>query len=275
MAYEEFWQPLLAVYDQGEAKAIARLVMEVEFGLSMTDIVCGKVSAIDGQALLHIRERLLAGEPVQYVLGKATFGDYIFKVAPGVLIPRPETFELCQWVVSRNSESGITNILDIGTGSGCIACTLAAELPQAQVTAWDISHDALDIAAENARQNHVDVTFEQVDILDAPPIPQPLWDIIVSNPPYVCRSERPDMEPHVLNHEPELALFVPDDDPLLFYRSIAHYAKTALKPGGRVFFEINPLYAKQLRMLMEELGFGRTIVKDDQFGKERFLCIYE
>lgn len=291
MSFEEFWQPLAAVYDRGEAKAIARTVMEVAYGLTMTDIVCGRLQTLDEQALLQIRQRLLTGEPVQYVLGEVSFGDRLFTVGRGVLIPRPETFELCQWILTNNErdirhkESGLTSILDIGTGSGCIACTLAAELPQARVTAWDISQDALNIAAENAKRHQVDVTFEQVDILVACcnglAIPEsaverdwqsPLWDIIVSNPPYICQNERAGMEPNVLNHEPELALFVPDNDPLLFYRSIAQYAQQALAPGGQLFFEINPLYAEPLEELLSAMGYIHIEIRNDQFGKRRFIA---
>ena len=310
MSFEEFWQPLLAVYDKGEAKAIARTVMEMAFGLTMTDIVCGRVQTLDEQALLHVRQRLMKGEPVQYVLGEASFGDRLFTVSPAVLIPRPETFELCQWIITNsecgmrnsefgihNSEFGIKRILDIGTGSGCIACTLAAELPQVQVTAWDISPDALTIAAENTKRHHVDVTFEQVDILDpswrgkatgrrvsgnfAIPDSQvggdlqsPPWDIIVSNPPYICQNERAGMEANVLNHEPDLALFVPDDDPLLFYRSIANYALHSLAPDGQLFFEINPLYAEQLKEQLTSMGFIHTEIRNDQFGRKRFMVCY-
>lgn len=315
MTFEEFWQPLQAVYDRGEAKAIARLAMEMAYGLTLTDIVSGQVQTLDEEPLLAIRQRLMTGEPVQYVLGKAYFGNRLFSVCYNVLIPRPETFELCRLVIAnyelrmtnsefgirnsefgfRNSAFGTTYILDIGTGSGCIAVTLAAELPQARVTAWDVSQEALNIAKENATSHHVDVTFEQVDIL-APcrrgfAIPAPTnvggnlqsvgrdlqshpWDIIVSNPPYICQCERAGMEANVLEHEPELALFVPDDDPLLFYRSIARYAQHALAPDGLLFFEINPVYAGALEELLHSMGFIHTEMRKDQFGKERFICTY-
>ena len=274
MTYEEFWHPLQTLYDTGEAKAIARTVLEVCFNLTMTDILCGKVtqlSANDQNKLEKILQRLLTGEPVQYVLGEADFGGKTFLVEPGVLIPRPETYELCEWVLE---ERGI-NILDIGTGSGCIAITLALGIPEAKVTAWDISDKALKIAAENAKRANVNVSFEQVDILAPLPFtlhPSPLtYDIIVSNPPYILNKERARMERNVLDYEPELALFVPDDDPLLFYRAIARYAIRALKPDGRLFFEINPLCINDLQQMLNNEGFSHTEVRNDQFDKQRFI----
>ena len=264
MSYEELWTPLTKLYDAREAKAIARLVMEDRFGLTMADVLCGKTG--DDAVLRHIQQRLLQGEPVQYVLGVAEFGGRQFRVAPGVLIPRPETLELCQWV---EEERG-TTILDIGTGSGCIACTLAAELPEAQVTAWDISEAALSVARENAKRTNVHVSFEQVDALNIPLTPDK-WDIIISNPPYICEQERATMERHVLDYEPSLALFVPDDDPLLFYRAIADYARQSLTAGGSLFFEINPLYAEQLKSLLSAMSYHHIEVRDDQYGKPRMI----
>ena len=213
----------------------------------------------------------MTGEPVQYVLGEADFGGKTFLVEPGVLIPRPETYELCEWVLE---ERGI-NILDIGTGSGCIAITLALGIPEAKVTAWDISDKALKIAAENAKRANVNVSFEQVDILAPLPFtlhPSPLtYDIIVSNPPYILNKERARMERNVLDYEPELALFVPDDDPLLFYHAIARYAIRVLKPDGRLFFEINPLCINDLQQMLNNEGFSHTEVRNDQFDKQRFI----
>lgn len=277
MDYEAFWKPLTQIYEMGEAKAIARLVMEVRFGLSMTDILCGKTG--EDTEMKAIQQRLLTGEPVQYVLGEAEFGGRSFHVEPGVLIPRPETYELCQWIVEEEGgrrKEEKCSILDIGTGSGCIACTLAAELPQAQVTAWDISDDALRIATDNARRLGVNVTFRKADILQFTVHNHQLsiinhqLSIIVSNPPYICHHERAKMARNVLEHEPELALFVPDEDPLLFYRAIARYAAKALKPGGSLYFEINPLYADALLALLHAEGFSHTEIRNDQFGKQRF-----
>lgn len=170
-------------------------------------------------------------------------------------------------------------MLDIGTGSGCIAITLATEIPEAKVTAWDISEKALEVARENARHNNVCVTFEQVDVLNISTTSKESstgqvlgsFDLIVSNPPYICNKEHATMEANVLNHEPHTALFVPDDDPLLFYRAIARYGLTALKPGGRLYFEINPLYADALRDMLSMMSWHDIEIKEDQFGKQRFI----
>ena len=220
MGFRELWQPLCGLYGADEAKAIARLVLEVKYGLTMADILYGKMEQLDSQALQALQDRLLTGEPVQYVLGEAEFGGRRFLVDRRVLIPRPETYELCQLIL--NSQFSIRNsqfsILDIGTGSGCIACTLAADLPGADVTAWDISADALDVARENARRLDVSVTFQQRDALTLPLDTPSHWSLIVSNPPYICDHERAAMAPNVVDYEPAQALFVPDDDPLRFYR---------------------------------------------------------
>jgi release factor glutamine methyltransferase len=168
----------------------------------------------------------------------------------------------------------LCTLLDIGTGSGCIAITLAAEMPEAEVTAWDISAEALSVACENAKRTHVHVSFEQVDILHLPSSVIHLtsaFDLIVSNPPYICNKERATMEANVLEHEPHTALFVPDDDPLLFYRAIAQYASTALKPGGWLYFEINPLYAKPLRDMLNMMLYHDIEIKEDQYGKQRMI----
>ena len=271
MTYPEFWRPLTALYGEGEAKAVARLVMEEHFGLSMADVLCGRMG--DEAELRQIQQRLLTGEPVQYVLGRAEFGGRWFHVAPGVLIPRPETYELCQWCLPSDPSGWRGNILDIGTGSGCIACTLAAELPHAKVAAWDISEAALAIAQDNARRLHVNVTFSQIDILQLSIINCQLsiYDVIISNPPYICQRERTAMERNVLDYEPSLALFVPDDDPLLFYRAIADYARQALKPDGALYFEINPLYAAELQSLLSKMTYHAIELREDQYGKPRMM----
>ena len=281
MTYNELWRQLTQVYDDYEAKAIARMVYEVRFGLMPSDLFIGKdtqLSTDDQKLLAEITQRLLTGEPIQYVLGEAEFGGRTFHVEPGVLIPRPETYELCQWIMEerrgKREEGRNTSILDIGTGSGCIACTLAAELADAEVTAWDISDDALRIATENAKRTNVHVSFEKVDVLNTSLLnrerPATGLDIIVSNPPYICNKERATMERNVLEHEPELALFVPDDDPLLFYRTIARFAAKALNPSGALYFEINPLYVSEMQQMLSKEGFSHTEIRNDQFGKQRF-----
>lgn len=281
MTYNELWRQLTQVYDDYEAKAIARMVYEVRFGLMPSDLFIGKdtqLSTDDQKLLAENTQRLLTGEPVQYVLGEAEFGGRTFHVEPGVLIPRPETYELCQWIMEerrgKKEEGRNASILDIGTGSGCIACTLAAELADAEVTAWDISDDALRIATENAKRTNVHVSFEKVDVLNTSLLnrerPATGLDIIVSNPPYICNKERATMERNVLEHEPELALFVPDDDPLLFYRTIARFAAKTLNPGGALYFEINPLHVSEMQQMLSEEGFSHTEIRNDQFGKQRF-----
>ncbi len=280
MTYEQLWRPLAQIYDESEAKAVTRMVLDVRFHLSMADILSGKMELLPAeqqQELQLIVQRLLTGEPVQYVLGVADFGPRQFHVTPSVLIPRPETFELCQWVTEslklKEVRSEPLTILDIGTGSGCIACTLAAELPDAQVTAWDLSEAALCVARENARQLGVSVTFEERNAL-LPPNDRDRWDIIVSNPPYIAESERATMERNVLDFEPEEALFVPDYDPLMYYRAIAQYAHKALKPFGELFFEINPRFAQYMlrdEECMFQSDWGGITLREDLFGKQRFL----
>ena len=277
MNYEEFWHRLTPIYDADEAKAIARLVLDVRFGLSWTDIICGKtdsISADEQDELEHLVQRLETGEPVQYVLGEAEFGGRTFHVEPGVLIPRPETYELCHWVWEEGGKrkmEGDYNILDIGTGSGCIAITLAAEIPNAQVTAWDISDDALRIAHENACTLSATVTFEHRDILSSSADDNRTWDVIVSNPPYIQPSERDGMEENVLSYEPHIALFAPEDRPILFYQRIAGYAWQSLNAKGILFFELNPLTAQEVFNHVQQLGFSDVEILNDQYGKQRFL----
>lgn len=274
MSYENCWHRLTKRYDADEAKAIVRWVLDVRFNLSWADILCDRVSALsaDDQAELErIIVRLEQGEPVQYVVGVAYFCGRQFHVGPGVLIPRPETEELCQWCLSTVAEGWGGRILDIGTGSGCIACTLAAERPHAKVAGWDISFKALRIASANAETLGADVHFELMDILTLSKDEPNRWDIIVSNPPYVCEREKEQMEHHVLDHEPSLALFVPDDDPLMFYRAIAGYSVMTLTPGGQLFLEINPMYADNLVGLLQDSGLTDIEVRNDQYGKQRMI----
>lgn len=262
---------LTPLYDEREAQAIARMVAEDAFGLTTTDIYMGKVSELstdDGTKLVEIMRRLCNGEPIQYVLGHAGFYGRSFGVGQGVLIPRPETERLIPLLA--DAADGEFSLLDIGTGSGCIAITAALEYPKARVSAWDISPTALSIAQANARKMGASVAFALQDALKAPHDVEK-WDVVVSNPPYICEQERASMAPNVVDHEPEIALFVPDDDPLRFYRPITRYASAALKPGGRLLFEINPLYADPLLRLILDTGFAHAEAIDDQFGKQRFI----
>ena len=311
MEYEELWHRLTHIYDAGEAKAIVRWVLDVRFALSWTDILCGKVtelSAHDQTELEKIMQRLEKGEPVQYIIGVTDFFGRQFHVAPGVLIPRPETEELCRWIlasdkhglartvreishqsdtkdreISHQSDNEVrvspsqsdALILDIGTGSGCIAITLALELPDAKVTAWDISDDALRIAAGNAKCLGANVTFKHRDVLDSSLFTldssHPKWDLIVSNPPYIQPIECDEMAKNVLDYEPQIALFAPEDNPIVFYQCIGDYSWQHLNPGGLLFFELNPLTADQVCDSLRMTGFKEIEIHKDQFGKPRFL----
>lgn len=212
--------------------------------------------------------RLAQGEPLQYVLGSAPFCGLRFNVDSRVLIPRPETAELVEWVAQECGTSG--SLLDVGTGSGCIAVTLAQKLPCWKVQGWDISDGALEVARENSRLNGTDVKFRKVDILNAGE-PDCRFDVIVSNPPYVLEREKDQMEDTVLLHEPHTALFVPDNDALLFYRAIVEFGKKSLVPGGALYFEINPLEAEPLRLMLSEVGFHNLELRKDIFGKQRMI----
>lgn len=284
MTYTSLWHRLTGVYPATEAQAVVRMLLEELAGLSLADLYAGGIDRLDDAQRQQIERgmaRLEEGEPIQYVLGRACFCGRSFAVAPGVLIPRPETEELCRLImITHPSES--LNILDIGTGSGCIAITLALEMPDAEVEAVDISPEALAIAEANAARLGAKVSFHQYDILseDSPPLGSgwewvapstPKYDIIVSNPPYICERERADMERNVLDYEPHTALFVPDDDPQLFYRTIGQKALTMLAPGGILCFEINPLYCDQLIELLRSQGYGEVEAVSDSFGKRRFV----
>ena len=288
MTYDDIWRRLAGVYDQREARAVARMLVEEKFSLSFADIICGGVEALseaDKQWIEAAVKRLEQGEPIQYVLGWAWFGGLKFNVRSGVLIPRPET----EWLVDNicahpaPSNDRPLRILDIGTGSGCIALSIKQRLPETYVEAWDISTEALSIAADNARSLGLDVVWRQQDALNITPnvlsttpndnsvVPDsPLWDVIVSNPPYICERERTDMARNVLEHEPSTALFVPDTDPLMFYRAITRYAVGSLNEGGRLLFECNTLYAGDTARMMADEGMTATQVYDDCFGKPRF-----
>lgn len=271
--YRALWQDLLPRYDHREAKAIARTLLEERYGLTLTDIVCGGVAQLaphEQEDLGLMMARLSAGEPIQYALGSAPFCGRSFHVAPGVLIPRPETEQLVHMTIDVAKQYDHAAILDIGTGSGCIAITAALETPEATVSAWDISSSALQIARDNAAALHAKVCFREQDALHAPTDDTALWDVVVSNPPYVMLKERATMADHVLQHEPETALFVPDDDPLCFYRAIAQYGCHALRTGGTLLFEINPLLAQEMLQLLEDEGYVQNRLIADDFGRQRF-----
>lgn len=270
MTYRELWRTLEPLYGNGEARAITDYVLDVCFGLSKADILCGAVDEMTAEKTAELNKifgRLTEGEPVQYVLGRAEFCGRWFDVRPGVLIPRPETEELCAWITADSKASASPKVLDIGTGSGCIAITLQLDMPESKVTAWDISADALDVARENAQQLGANVNFVKLDALNAKPEGE--WDVIVSNPPYICEKEKKDMAVNVLEHEPHTALFVPDADPLLFYRAITRLAVQTLNKGGRLYFEINPIYADDTCRMMQAEGMTAVELRSDMYGKQR------
>ena len=353
MTYSEIWHRIATSYDDGEARAIARILIEELFGLSYTDIVCGateQLSADDTLRLDTAVRRIEQGEPLQHVLGYADFCGNRFSVNSSVLIPRPET----EWLVDEGAKlmdgciasdetqhkapHSPKRILDIGTGSGCIAISLKLRLGDAYVEAWDISEEALRTAQDNADALKAEVTFRKRDALKAEgeclqggalvssapteqtmdsinsnegalvssaptgqtmdsinsnegalvsstPTEQAMdsinyseanilaapWDLIVSNPPYICDSERSAMDDNVLLHEPHTALFVPDDDPLRFYRAIARYALLTLNIGGSLLFECNTRYAEATGTMLRDMGFEEVTVSDDCFNLPRFV----
>ena len=319
MTYSEIWHRIATSYDDGEARAIARILIEELFGLSYADIVCGateQLSADDTLRLDTAVRRIEQGEPLQHVLGYADFCGNRFCVNGSVLIPRPET----EWLVDEGAKlmdgciasdetqhkapHSPKRILDIGTGSGCIAISLKLRLGDAYVEAWDISEEALCTAQDNADALKAEVVFRKRDALKAEeedyseeeclqggalvssaPTEQAMdsinyskanilaapWDLIVSNPPYICDSERSAMDDNVLLHEPHTALFVPDDDPLRFYRAIARYALLTLNTGGSLLFECNTRYAEATGTMLRDMGFEEVTVSDDCFSLPRFV----
>lgn len=263
---------LSPIYGDSEARWLFRTIMEhlkgwnqVELALradkEVSDFIVGRVDEAVG--------RLLKGEPVQYIYGDTYWYGMTLKVSPAVLIPRPETEELVDIIVKNNPKSDL-KVLDICTGSGCIAVALARSLNFPEVSGIDISDDALAIASANADALKVKVNFSKADALSLPEI-ENTFDIIVSNPPYVLESEKSGMDKNVLDHEPHIALFVPDNDGLKFYKAIALYAKRALTDKGRLYFEINPLTAGQLKSWMEGEGWNDVELLTDMYGKTRFM----
>lgn len=217
-------------------------------------------------------KRLSTGEPLQYVIGTVPMCGLSFQVDRRVLIPRPETAELVEWVASDLKGRKEGRLLDIGTGSGCIAVTLSHMFPEWKIEGWDISGDALELAESNNRLNCTGVTFRKVDILgDIDSLDGFRYDVIVSNPPYIAESESSGMEHTVLDYEPYSALFVPDDDPLLFYRAIADSGRGLLSQGGSLYFEINPLYADELLPMLRFKGYDKAELRNDISGKPRFV----
>ena len=275
--FRQIVDTLVPKVEEREARALAFVVLEDAFGLSHTDIYLGKDTAFsedDTIRLEKILRRLEQGEPVQYVIGTAQFCDLTFRVTPDTLIPRPETEELVGWVASLLPFEAPCSVLDVGTGTGCIAISLAKQFPNAQVTAWDISEEALAVAQQNAETNGVTVDFCQKDVLEvvnesAASAPSSDALYIVSNPPYICERERAEMEAHVLDYEPASALFVPDADPLLFYRALARLGQQ-LKATA-MLVEINQAYGQETVRMFQLSGYSNVELRRDIYGKDRMI----
>ncbi|GAB4131167.1 MAG: peptide chain release factor N(5)-glutamine methyltransferase [Raineya sp.] len=261
-------------YNLSEADFIAYNLVEKFCSVSKIAILSGKDLPISAQQELQIQEAikdLQKYKPLQYVLGEAFFYGNYFDVSPAVLIPRPETEELVSKTAKiLEKQCPQAHILDVGTGSGCIAISLALALPQAKLTALDLSEEALQIAKKNAKKLKVEINFIQADILTWKNEKHLLWDCIISNPPYVCENEKSTMQKNVLDYEPTTALFVPDAQPLLFYEKIILFAKKYLRQGGFLFFEINEKFGEEIAFLLQKNDFAEIVILQDFYGKDRF-----
>lgn len=263
---------LKGLFSPDEINSLTRLILEKEFSIPLADVLTCKfnhLSDAEMQRLSEIVGKLKNSEPIQYILGETDFFGLTFYLDDSVLIPRPETEELVQWIVDSVKNEPL-KILDIGTGSGCIAVTLAKKLPFAEVHAWDISRDALGVARKNADKNGVHLFLAEKDILQES-VSDEKFDIVVSNPPYVTEFEKGEMQENVLNFEPHLAMFVSDQNALVFYEKIADFALKNLNKGGKLFFEINREKGNQIEMLLQQRGFGNIERQKDISGNERMI----
>lgn len=259
-------------YSEQEASSLAKLILQQVFGFSALELYGGKdrtFSENEQKQLEDILKRLQKYEPIQYIIGVEYFCGLPFEVNKHVLIPRPETLELVDWVLQEN-KNPFCRILDIGTGSGCIPVALAKLIPGATVVSWDVSQAALEVAGRNCLRNGVQVRLEMRDVLQAIATGEQ-FDVIVSNPPYITEKEKAAMEPNVLEWEPSLALFVPDDTPLLFYCKIARLGMDMLEIGGCLYFEINREYGAATVEMLEKTGYHSVELKKDLFGNDRMV----
>lgn len=264
---------LRPLYGERETEAIIKLIFLYVKEWHTVDMLIhepDELSPFIKSEIDNILDRLLRHEPIQYITGEAYFHGMELEVTPAVLIPRPETAELVDIIADRAGDRPDLRLLDIATGSGCIALALARILRFPEVTALDISGEALEIARKNASRLKVKINFIEADIFNWQPRTE-AYDIIVSNPPYIDESERTAMDPNVTEYEPALALFVPDDDPLRFYKRITALAADGLVAGGRLYYEINPRHASQLADAIRAFGFADVEIIRDSFGKERFI----
>ncbi|MCP4054707.1 MAG: peptide chain release factor N(5)-glutamine methyltransferase [Mesoflavibacter sp.] len=284
---QKFHEHLDAIYGKEEVQTFFFMLTEYYNAIKRIDLALNTDLTIEDDFVLKYESALEAlknHEPIQYIIGQTEFYGLPFYVNENTLIPRPETEELVELILSNTTANNHLelvevnnqfNILDIGTGTGCIAISLVKQLPNANVSAIDVSAKALEIAKKNAQLNQVDINFTETDILkirDSELDSTSKFDIIVSNPPYVRQLEKQQMQDNVLNHEPHLALFVKDDNPLIFYRAITQFATKNLKPNGELYFEINEYLGKEMMALLEEFGFKNIQLKQDLFGKDRMIC---
>lgn len=273
-----FHKTLDTIYGEQEVDSFFYLLTEHVVGLNRMALALEPNATINKkneEVFQDALSRLEQQEPIQYIIGETEFYGLMFKVNPDTLIPRPETEELVEWIIKNHSaqnQDAQLNILDIGTGTGCIAISLAKHLPNAKVYALDVSRNALEVARQNAENNNVSVLFINDDILNPDGFKSNIkFDIIVSNPPYVRQLEKQEIKPNVLNHEPHLALFVDDHDPLLFYRSICEFSTIYLKEKGTLYFEINQYLGKEMVDLMQTFSFENVELKQDLFGNDRMV----
>ena len=272
-AFQNIYNSLSGIYPEPEIKNISFLLIEKLTGFSRTEILINKstvFSAEQRKQLLAFVEKLKKNVPVQYVLGETEFYGLKILVNESVLIPRPETEELVEWVIIENNGAYSQRILDVGTGSGCIALALKHELPSAEITAFDISAKALETAKNNAEQNNLNIDFAQINIIEENDFSEK-WDVIVSNPPYIPEKEKINMHKNVLLHEPALALFVPDEAPLLFYEKIAYFAFKHLNENGKLYFEIHFDSGEKIVELLQNLNFKNIEIRKDIAGKDRMV----
>ena len=278
---KKFYEELQELYDESEIKALTKNSLMHALKISATGLHTNKKEKLTDrqvQDALVVLKRLKAYEPFQYITGETDFMGYTFKVNKNVLIPRPETEELVEWITGemKSLKFNLKNnckILDIGTGSGCIAISLKKNVPGSEVTALDISEEALKVASQNAELNNVKIDFIKSDILKAgPELSKKTFDVVVSNPPYISSHEKMHLHRNVTDHEPHIALFVEGKDPLLFYEHISYLASEFfLKPGGFLYFEMNELYGPDILEIMQSNGFSDIVIKKDMSGKNRMI----
>ena len=273
------YRSIQAIYDPDEAKAVAQLALSHVCGISKIQLKLKKQDPLykmEERSLNLLLDEILTGKPIQYIIGETPFFGLRLKVTPAVLIPRPETEELVGWILEEAGDNvgNQVRILDIGTGSGCIPVALKSHLPEADIYGMDVSLEALQIAEENAVLNEVQVHFIHSDILQWASVAMEsaiTYTMIVSNPPYITQSEKKQMHQNVLHFEPELALFVPDDNPLLFYKAIADFAVVNLETEGQLFLEINKVLGAETTRMLREKGFNSVELRKDMQGKDRII----